>query len=90
MHDAIEAARKFRLKRTSISKNNRKFLPFLFLINSAGFPEKIPIGEFSGSLTISSSPLPAVMSDSPSELFFYFLFASNVAVENSSGRSHGE
>ncbi|WP_321857602.1 hypothetical protein [Burkholderia cenocepacia] len=83
MHDAIEATRKFLLKRTSISKNNRKFLPRSFLIKSAGFPEFGGNGDFFGSFTPSAPPLLAVMCGRHPELFFIFLFPAGAIAEKS-------
>ncbi|WP_321955694.1 hypothetical protein [Burkholderia cenocepacia] len=85
MHDAIEATRKFILKRTSISKNNRKFLLRSFLIKSAGFPEWAGNGDFFGVVTPSAHPLRAVTSGRRPELFFTFLFPADATAENSPG-----
>ncbi|WP_175883607.1 hypothetical protein [Burkholderia sp. BCC0044] len=85
MHDAIEATRKFILKRTSISKNNRKFLPRSFLIKSAGFPESVGNGDFFGVFTLSARPLRAGTPGRFAELFFIFLFPAGATAENSPG-----
>ncbi|HHT8899760.1 TPA: hypothetical protein ACT5CR_006514 [Burkholderia cenocepacia] len=85
MHDAIEATRKFPLKRTSISKNNRKFLPRSFLIKSAGFPESGGNGDFFRLVTLAVHPLRAGTSGRRPELFFIFLFPADAIEENSSG-----
>ncbi|MBR7981884.1 hypothetical protein [Burkholderia cenocepacia] len=85
MHDVIEATRKFILKRTSISKNNRKFLPRSFLIKSAGFPECGGNGDFFGRFTLSARPLRAGMPGRRPELFFTFLFPADATAENSPG-----
>ncbi|WP_196319637.1 hypothetical protein [Burkholderia cepacia] len=90
MHDAIEATRKFLLKRTSISKNNRKILPRYFLIKAARFPELFRIWKFFGIFTISAHPLRAVIPGRIAELFFIFLLASDAIDEKFPGRVPGE
>ncbi|WP_175689164.1 hypothetical protein [Burkholderia anthina] len=85
MHDAIEAVRKSTLKRTSISKNNRKFLPRHSGIKSAGFPEPGVNREFFEIFTDSANPLQAVVPGRIAELFFIFLFASDASAENFPG-----
>ncbi|WP_143748069.1 hypothetical protein [Burkholderia sp. JKS000303] len=85
MHDAIEAVRKSTLKRTSISKNNRKFLPRYSGIKSAGFPESSANREVFEIFTDSGNPLQAGDPGCIAELFFIFLFASDAIAEKFPG-----
>ncbi|HDR9099242.1 TPA: hypothetical protein QDB40_001522 [Burkholderia vietnamiensis] len=72
MHDAIEAARKSTLKRTSISKNNRKFLPRNSRINSAAFPESALPRGISWNFTDRPGALREAAASHIGEIFFYF------------------
>jgi len=81
LHDAIEATRKSLLKRSSISKNNRKFLPRHFRIKSARFPESIVNRDFFENFTVPMNPFQDGAPARFVGLFFIFLFASHAIEE---------
>jgi hypothetical protein len=74
LHDAIEAARKSTLKRTSISKNNRKFLPRNSRINSAAFPESALPREFHGTLRIGPELYGKRLLAASAKYFLFFIY----------------
>ncbi|WGS45617.1 hypothetical protein LFL97_23095 [Burkholderia sp. JSH-S8] len=86
MHDAIEAVRNWRLKRTSISKNNRQLLPAGGQFISAPFPGMAGYLQDSRHAQPASDPYRAGVARDHDELFFNFLLARSGAGKNFTAR----